>query len=863
MHRNKSRRPTTTAARTLSMLMCLSAASAYTDDIWAQTAVNLNIVYLDLPAQELARTLVELGRDAGLSILFDPAQITGTQAPAIRGEMNAQEALDRALAGSGMTATLRGQVATVRRADTSLTPAAVTSLAPIAITADAIDEYIADRPSSVATKTDLPPRQTPFTVNQASTELMQDRNDVNVYDTLEYFAGVTTNSNNGDSGQSMSRDINVRGFSTGGTGQLLINGQRTYSGASAARSADSMESVELLRGPAALYYGAAEPGGIINYQYKRPQADAQYILRSHIDDQGSFGGMADMTGPLNKESSLLYRLVGSYTRYEDDQDYIWQEPKSVLAALTYKPNERFDTTLTYERLDMKSVPEQENNVRITNASRPDYGQFYNVPHDFFWGSKDDRVVTKTDTLLWDLGWRPSPRFKVNAYATYQQTNGWWQNTRLLNAGNGPDKAGNVQRYVSGRQSASHEWSSGLDFSGAVDTGKFNHSWLTGFGYGHTISRSSGRAVATETRPGQPYYPGPINIDNPQYTDWGHRDRIWADALGYPTRRDDVNVYFQDMLTLPNEKTRLMLAMGWSRYDSRAYGEGATTRSRVSKWSPRVAIMHDITPATTVYASYGESFSPQSSLTLLDMSGNYIMDAIEGKQYEVGVKQDLFDARAMFTAAVFRIDKTNMPIQTQDDSQCDPDAAPAPGTPGSNDGTGDCRYGISGLERSQGLELTLSGKITDWWATAMSYSYLDTEYRKTDDPWSRGRSKAYTPKHSLSLWNKFRVYNDPNQGRAYVGLGWRLWSKSHGTWRDPASAPGYNPGTRTDRNPGYGLVDLGLFYENQLANGSQLKVQLNANNLLDKTYSDRRRFEAGSTVVWGNGRRVTLTTQLMF
>ncbi|SAI33345.1 siderophore receptor [Bordetella ansorpii] len=855
MQHKKQRRRNAAAARTLGVLMCLATGSAYTAQARAQESASQTIVKIDLPAQELARTLVELGRDTGLSVLFDPAQVAGLQAPAIRGEMSARQALDRALAGTSLAATLRGQVATVRPS--------VTSLAPVTITADAIDEYIADRPSSVATKTSLPPRQTPFTVNQASAELMQDRNDANVYDTLEYFAGVTTNSNNGDSGQSMSRDINVRGFSTGSTGQLLINGQRTYSGASAARSADSMESIELLRGPAALYYGAAEPGGIINYQYKRPKAQDQYILRTHVDDQGSYGGMADMTGPLNKEGTLLYRLVGSYSRYEDDQDHIWQRPKSVLAALTYAPNARLDTTLTYERMDMQSVPEQENNVRITRASRPDYGKYYDVPRDFFWGSKDDRVQTQTDTVLWDLGWRPSQYFNVNAYATYQQTDGWWQNTRLLNAGNGPDAAGNVQRYVSGRQSASHEWSGGLDISGSVDTGDFNHAWLTGFGYGHTTSRSSGRVVAAETRPGQPYYPGPINIYDPQYSDWGHRDRIRADPLGYPTRRDDVNLYFQDTLTLPNDKTRLMLAMGWSRYDSRAYGAGATTRSRVSKWSPRVAIMHDITPATTVYASYGDSFSPQSSLTLLDMSGNYIMDAIQGKQYEVGLKQDLFDARAMFTAAVFRIDKTNMPIQTQDDSECDPDAAPAPGTPGGTDGTGDCRYGISGLERSQGLELTLSGMMTDWWAAAVSYSYLDTEYRKTDDEWSRGRSKAYTPKHSLSLWNKVRVYNHADRGRVHVGLGWRVWSKSHGTWRDPATAPGYHPDTRTDWNPGYGLVDLGLFYENQLANGMQLKMQLNASNLFDKTYYDRRRFASGSTLVWGNGRRVTLTTQLTF
>jgi len=871
MQRRKARPPRgqavskpTAGAKVLAAVLCMAGAGLPVSAPLAQApAAGVTVVSIDLPAQDLAQALVELGRYAGLSVVFDPAQTAGLQAPAVRGEMTPQQALDRLLAGSGLSAVVRGQVATVRPDEVSAARSPGTVLAPITITGQTPEGYIADMPSTVATKTRLPPRQTPFTVNQASAELIQERGDATVYDTLEYFAGVTTSSNNGDSGQNMSRDINVRGFNTGGTGQLLINGQRTYGTASSARSADSMESIELLRGPAALYYGAAEPGGIINYQYKRPKAEDEYTVRLRLDDEGSYGTMADLTGPLNKEGTLLYRLVGSYNRDEDDQRHIWQQPKSVLAALSYIPNARFETTLTYERMDMESVPEQENNIRITNPASPYYGQYYPVPRDFFWGSKNDRVVTKTDTLLWDMAWRPSRHFNVNGYATYQQTKGWWQNTRINSGANGPDATGNVQRYVSGRQTESHNWSAGLDLSGAFDTRGFRHEWLTGFGYGHAISRSSGRQVATDTRPGQPYNPGPINIFDPHYSNWHFQDRIWEDPLGYPTRRDDLNVYFQDMLHLPDDKTRIMLAMGWSRYYNRAYGAGETTRSRVSRWSPRLAIMHDLTPSSTIYASYGESFAPQESLTLLDMSGAYIMDPIEGKQYEIGFKQDLFDARAMFTAAVFLIDKKNMPIQAQDDAQCDPLAAPAPGTPGSTDGTGDCRYAMNGLERSQGLELTLSGMVTDWWSAALSYSYLDTEYRKTDDAWSRGRTKAYTPRHSLSLWNKFRVYNDADYGRAYVGVGMRAWSKSHGNWRDPASAPAYNPNTRTDWNPGYGLVDLGLFYENQLANGMGLKMQLNVSNLFDKTYYDRRRFASGSTVVWGDERRITLTTQLTF
>ena len=165
-----------------------------------------------------------------------------------------------------------------------------------------------------------------------------------------------------------------------------------------------------------------------------------------------------------------------------------------MAALTYAPNSRFDTTLTYERMEMEDVPEQENNMRISNRNSPYYGQYYPVPRDFFWGSLNDRAVTETDTLLWDARWRPSERFNSTPTPTTRKASRWWQNTRVNGAGNGPDADGNVQRYVSGRQARDRNWSFGLDLSGKAYTGAFRHDWLTGAGYGHTpdaLQRTAG------------------------------------------------------------------------------------------------------------------------------------------------------------------------------------------------------------------------------------------------------------------------------------------------------------------------------------------------------------------------------------
>ena len=838
--------------RRAALLVALSFPASFPSLIHAQTASASASQTWSLPPGTLAETLALIARQANRGLIANPDLVRGKQAPAVRGTYTPDEAMQQALSGSGLEAyaagggwSLRPRGATSTGATGSTAPAAVATLDDVTVTAVAeMPAYLADRPSSLALKTDMLPRLTPFSVDQVTAEMMQERGDTNIFATLEGFAGLTTNSSNSDAGGGHSRAIQIRGFSNG---QTLINGIPSYSDqAGTIRGTDSLESVELLRGPAGLYYGAAEPGGVIAYNYKRPRDVAGYVLRGDTDSRGSYGGMADATGPLNKEGTLLYRLVGSYKHRKDDQDHIFSQPASVLAALSFRPHRAFSSTLTYERMDMKSVPEQENNFRITSGRLA--GQYYPVPKEFFWGSLNDRVERNTDTFLWDATYSETEAFKVRAGLTYQQYDQFWQNTRARNPANGPNAAGNVARYVSGRQSDGESMSGSLDFSGVLRTGAWRNDWLVGVGYGNSKGASSGRQVAGESISGSGRYPVDfINVFNPVYTDYAYGDRIWADPLVKTAERTDKNVYLQDMLYLPGGRTRFLLGMGWTEYRSDPLN-GASTK--LSKWSPRVAAMQDITDSTTVYASYGESFVPQGSLSYLDTAGNYITKPVDGTQYEVGLKQDLFDGKALFTAALFRVDKKNVATLI-DNLECAPGAPAVPSlTPN------DLCYEVSGLTRAQGLELRLSGQVLEGWVAQLGYSYTDTEYKRNDSPARQGRSVEYTPKHNLALWNKFRVHRSANLGDFNVGLGIKAWSDVHGAWSgtaDNATAP---------RGSGYGLVDLGFFWDKRLTAGSHVKVSINIANLFDKQYFERRRFPPG-TVLYGDERRVLMSAQLAF
>lgn len=840
-----SLRPTVLAAA-LSLLAAPGVAQVQPAAAAAEAPQSYAIV-----AGPLADTLSRIAREAGRGLAADPALVRGRQAAAIQGRFTPEQAARRALAGSGLELVVTATgVWSLRTAPVSA-PLAVQpvvgdqTLSAVTVSAAAeLPPYMADRPTSIATKTDMLPRLTPFSVDQVTEELIQERGDANIFATLESFAGLTTNSSNSDAGGGHSRAIQIRGFSNG---QTLINGIPSYSdSAGTIRGTDSLEAVELLRGPAGLYYGSAEPGGVIAYNYKRPKAKPGYVLRAEFDSKGSYGGMADATGPLNADATLMYRLVGSYKHREDDQDHVWSEPKSLMAALTWKPGREFESTLTYERMNMESVPEQENNFRITGG--PLAGQYYPVPREFFWGSLNDRVARETDTLIWDATWSRSEALKIRGGINYQDYTQYWQNTRARNAQNGPNGAGEVQRYVSGRQSAGDSFAGSLDFSGVVRTGKWRHDWLIGGGYGHSEGASSGRQVANQSisSPAGSYPVTPINIYNPVYSDYAYSYRIWDDPLVPSAERTDKNLYLQDMLHLPDGKTRLMFGAGWSQYLSEPQTGNA---NKVQKWSPRLAAMHDLSDATTVYASYGESFVPQGSMTYLDSSGAYITSPVEGVQYEAGVKRDLFGGSALFTAALFRVDKKNV-ASVIDGFEC------APGTPAVPTAVpplaADQCYALSGLTRAQGLELRLSGQVMDGWVAQIGYSYTATEYVDTENDFARGRSIEYTPRHNLAVWNKFRVHRSAENGEFNLGLGLKAWSKAHGTW----SATGAN------WNAGYGLVDLGLFWDKPLTGGKQLKVAVNVSNLLDKQFYERRRFPPG-TLLYGDERRVSVSAQLSF
>ncbi|HRI81796.1 MAG TPA: TonB-dependent receptor [Opitutaceae bacterium] len=77
-----------------------------------------------------------------------------------------------------------------------------------------------------------------------------------------------------------------------------------------------VDSIEIIRGPAALLYPNSQLTGVINKTTRRPQAKSMNSLTTRVTDYGLYRLVGDSTGPIGKvgEGQLNYRLIGGFSR---------------------------------------------------------------------------------------------------------------------------------------------------------------------------------------------------------------------------------------------------------------------------------------------------------------------------------------------------------------------------------------------------------------------------------------------------------------------------------------------------------------------------------------------------------------------
>ena len=125
-------------------------------------------------------------------------------------------------------------------------------------------------------------------------------------------------------------------------------------------------------------------------------------------------------------------------------------------------------------------------------------------------------------------------------------------------------------------------------------------------------------------------------------------------------------------------------------------------------TPQYGALYKLTPEYSVFASYAESFVPGSQILNNPDGTRKPAEPTYGKGYDAGVKADLYGGRLSGTLTFFDIRNRNIVNDLA-----------------VTDGAGVATiYNVqSGEQRSRGVELDATARLTDHWQAYFSYSYM--------------------------------------------------------------------------------------------------------------------------------------------
>jgi iron complex outermembrane receptor protein len=639
-----------------------------------------------------------------------------------------------------------------------------------AVTVSAPLQSYGPPPTRTATKTDTPLIDTPQSVQVIPKAVLDDQAVVTLQDATKNVAGV------GASYSFMGLTnscVRVRGFSNeqGSVGCTYYrNGVRMWA---QPLPFSSVESIEVVKGPNTVLFGRNEPGGMVNIVTKRPTFERLLSLQQSFGSFDTFITKFDAGGALNDDRTVAGRLNIGYFDTDNFRDRAFETLADFDGALTWQisPRTTVDLDLDFSRqvyqpdfgipaLGNKPAP-----IPVTRSMKQDYID----------------SVTKSYIAELDIEHRLNDTWKVNAKGFYA-----FMEPNYFNVyGFGLDETtGDQSTFYFGEQySTRRTWQGVVDVNGTINALGMRHDLL--FGIDYYDEDYDGPIFFSDAAP-------PINIFNPQI---GSAPRI------YPTRDDFTpyagltrwwGFYAQDTVHLTE---RLILNVGFRHDIMRALFADPTVTSpnEDSATNPRVGLVFKLRPNLSLYTQYQESTAPNNGSS----STNVAFDPQQAKQIEVGAKFQTPDERLFATLAVFELRKQN--LLTSDLTTVDPTDSAAVGE-----------------VTNRGIELDVSGRVTDRLSLIGSYAYSDAEISE-DNSGNEGNRYEGVPRHAGSIWGRY----DFERG----------WSGGLGVFAEGERAGDLG---NTFVLPGYARVDAMLQYKFNIgkSNGS---LQFNVNNILDKEW----------------------------
>ncbi|PJF05731.1 TonB-dependent siderophore receptor [Acinetobacter seifertii] len=612
----------------------------------------------------------------------------------------------------------------------------------------------------------------------------------------------------------------ARGFALDLGSSYLINGHSIRGEQNVAL--ENKEQVEILKGISAIQSGMSTPGGVVNYVTKRP-ADIKTITVD-ANSEGGYTLATDVGGFVN--DNFGYRVNLAHESIHPNVDHANGKREFGSVALDWKINDRskllFDIEAQHQ--SQRSVP----GYQLLDGEVP--------------------TNVDQDRLLGYQSWsKPVVNNSVNASLKYQYVfNDQWNGSlsasqsrvviddyivfpygSYYSSGNPLavfDKDGNYDLYdyrSPDDTRITNQFAAGLN--GQFNTGNLQHQ--VAFELQNTRKNlkrydPSNQLIENEI--------GNIYVDKPDFP-------MPTEKLGnrFKALESDQTAFTVSDRVQFNDQWSTLLGGKLIHLDEQAYDpNGQQSRDTdLNKFLPQLALMYSPTLTTNLYASYAKGLSdggeaPWYTNNVMYGTGPQILSPRNSEQYEIGIKQQI--RNFLVTAAIFDLKQDNQYSKMNADGTFD--------------------FIEQGEQHNQGIELGLTGALTDTLDVSSGVTYTKSRLVDIDTDSYKGHQTQNVPKIRATAQLSYKVPSIEGL-RLLTGIQY--------------SSSKYANKDATAKVSGYSVFNIGAAYKTNFA-GHETTFRLNIDNLFNKKYwRDVGAFMGDDYLFLGNPRTAQFSTTFSF
>jgi len=649
------------------------------------------------------------------------------------------------------------------------------------------DSYAASV-ASAGTKIDMPLMETPMAVQVIGRQIIDDQQTINLVDVLTNVSGVApTNDAYGTSDS-----FSIRGFDA--ASMIYQDGMKLdqYSASGFPQDMANVEQIQVVKGPASVLYGQAEPGGLVAIVTKHPHAGPFASVGQEVGNHHFFRTTADLNHPLVKDK-LLFRMALDGVDAGSFRNFIHTNELSFFPSASWRITPNLDFTLlgSYQR----GSNILDNGIPFLPNGRP-----ADVPRS---SNYMDLSTNKSNIDQFSL--EPSLNIRLGEQWSLRMQ---YKVARI----NAPlpvdeyylgdvDASGNLQRGAFIESSFRHRSDQvQANLPGKFSIGAVKNTFLLGFDFFKQTGEWYGNTSLQ---------PATINIYQPVYDQpYGTADPsgdIFAVQGAW-----EYGTYIQDVAELPGRVFVLAGArLNWTKEmenittpDPYSYSPNYVHEKPVT---PRAGLLWQPKTNVSLYGSYTSNYGA-SALFVYTADGKPLPPQ-SADQVEVGIKSEWLDRRLTATIAAYRIIKHNVP--TAD-----------PNNPLYTEAIG--------TARTEGVELDLSGQLSRSLRLITGLSTLQAITTKdTNTPSLQGLPFPGVPHDIASLWGVWEPRSGPIRG---LQLGAGTQTRSGEQAYESPDGVSY----LADRIPSFAIANLMAAYEHTYGK-AHISAQINVNNLFNCRY----------------------------